>query len=314
VTFQVLPEYEVDSLDWHEARRATLGASEVAAVLGLSKYQTPLTVYRAKMGVPNEIPENLAYFGRVLEPVIAQWVRDKHPEVGPVLSGFGAVNPAYPWLSATPDRVTDAAGVLHPLELKTSSEWSRKEWEQGVPDYYKIQSLVQQLVLGVEGGHLAVLHGGNRPELYEVPWDKDSADQIIDLTRTWWDAHVVARVAPDPTNYAEALEVYPGLDGETLEVSPTLFGILEQRDVDSSDMYALKKKLDLVKEHIALEVGNATVLTYQGSPVYNYARQNGSRQTDYELLQQRWPDAYAATVSQPRFPVLRRIKKKDSDE
>lgn len=313
MAYDVLPEYEVESPEWHEARRATLGASEVAAVLGLSKYQTPLTVYRAKMGVPNRIPEDLAYFGRALEPVIAQWVRDKHPEVGPILPGFSATNPEYPWLSASPDRVTDSAGILHPMELKTSSEWSRKEWDQGVPDYYKIQSLVQQIVLGVHGGHLAVLHGGNRPELYSVPWDEVAAEQIIDITGSWWENHIVARVEPDPVTYSEALEVYPGVEGEQFEVSSTLFGILEQRDVDSSDMYALKKKLDLVKEHIALEVGNATVLTYQGSPAYTYKRQSASR-VDSAALKERFPDVYAAVVVEDRYPVLRRLKKKDSDD
>lgn len=313
MTYQILPEYEVESPEWHEARRKTLGASEVAAVLGLSKHQTPLSVYRVKMGVPHDIPENLSYFGRRLEPVIAGWVHDKHPEVGPILPGFSAINPDYDWLSASPDRVLDSAGILHPLELKTSSEWSRSEWEKGVPDYYKIQSLVQQIVLGVKGGHLAVLHGGNRPELYPVPWDQDAADQIIDLTGKWWRRHILQQVPPDPTTYAEALEVFPGLDDEQFEVSESLFGILEQRDVDASDMNALKQKLDLVKEHIALEVGNATLLTHQGHPVYTYKRQNGGRQTDYDLLAERWPDAYAACVTQPRFPVLRRIKKKESE-
>lgn len=313
MTYQILPEYEVDSPEWHEARRDTLGASEVAAVLGLSKWQTPLTVYRAKLGVPNAIPEDLAYFGRAMEPVIAQWIRDKHPEVGPILPGFAARNPEYPWLSASPDRVRDSAGILYPVEIKNSSEWSRKEWEQGVPDYYKIQSLVQQIVLGVHGGHLAVLHGGNRPELYEVPWDAAAVEQIIDLTGRWWAEHVVAKVEPDPVTYTEALEVYPGLPGEEFEVSPTLFGILEQRDVDSSDMYALKKKLDLIKEHIALEVGNATVLTYQGSPVYTYKRQVTTR-VDTNALKERFPDVYAAVTREDRYPVLRRITKKESAE
>jgi putative phage-type endonuclease len=309
MAYDILPAHEVDTPEWHEARRHTLGASEVAAVLGLSKYQTPLTVYRVKMGAPHEIPENLSYFGRAMEPVMADWVSHKHPELGVILDGFSAVNPAYPWLSASPDRMTDA-GL--PLEIKNSSEWSRKDWSEGVPDYYKVQSLVQQIVLDVRGGHLAVLHGGNRPELYPVPWDPDAVDQILELTEAWWRDHVIAKVAPDPSTYEEAITVYPGDAAETFEVSESLYAILEQRDVDASDMNALKKKLDLVKEHIALEVGNATTLTHQGHPIYTYKRQNGGRQTDLDLLQDQWPDAYAACVTQPRFPVLRRIKMKET--
>jgi putative phage-type endonuclease len=314
MTYEILPALEVDSPEWHDARRTSLGASEVAAVLGLSRYQTPLDVYKAKMGVRRDIPENLSYFGRALEPVIAQWLRDKHPELGPILEGFAAVNPDHDWLSASPDRLRDSAGFLHPIELKTSSEWSRKEWDAGVPDYYKIQSLVQQIVLGVHGGHLAVLHGGNRPELYEVPWDQDAVDQIIDITGLWWRQHVLLEVPPEPTTYSEALEVYPGIESEQFEISESLFGILEQRDVDSSDMYALKKKLDLVKEHIALAVGNATVLMYQGMPAYTYKRQNGAAQVDTEKLQKEYPVAYEACVTRSRYPVLRRLKQKETAE
>lgn len=313
MVYTVLPEYEVDTPEWHEARLHTLGASEVAAVLGLSKWQTPLGIYRVKMGAPNSIPENLSYFGRALEGPIAQWVRDKHPEIGPVVPGFSLVNPDYAWLSASPDRCINRAGILHPLELKTSSEWSRSAWDEGVPDHYKVQSLVQQMLLGVKGGYLAVLHGGNRPELYEVPWDQAAVDLIAERTRIFWHANVLSKVPPDPITYPEALEVYPGLDGETYDLDDDQFANLEQRDVDASDMNHLKKKLDAYKEYVALAVGNATTLRYQGEPVYTYKRQNGSRQVDFEILET-FPDAYAACVSQPRFPVLRRIKKKEPAE
>lgn len=308
--YEILPEFELDSHEWHEARRGSLGASEVAAVLGLSPWQTPLSVWRTKvLGETNAIPEDLAFFGHALEGPIAKWIREKRPEVGDVSGGFGARSIDHPWLTASPDRM---AGDI-PIELKTSSAFSRAAWDAGVPDYYKVQVQTQLLVLGAPYGWLAVLHGGNSPELYRIDADPIVQEQIVRITGEWWETHVVGEVAPDPVTYAEALEVYPGVEGQSYEVSDEEFANLEQRDVDAADMNHLKKRVDAFKDYIAPAVGDATVLTYQGEPRWTYKRQNGAPQTRVDLLKEKYPEAYAECVYVPRFPVLRRIKQKESN-
>lgn len=308
--YTTLPEYPVDSPEWHEARRSSLGASEVAAVLGLSPWQTPLSVYMAKMGVRNDIPENLAYFGRALEPVIAQWITDTRPDVGKLRDGFSARCQEWPWLTVSPDRLVEEN---IPVELKTSSAFGRDKWAEGVPLFYQAQVQAQIAVLDAPYGWLAVLHGGNEPELYRVERDDDFIDgHLIPKTRAFWEDHVLANIPPEPTTYEEALAVYPGDPLAAYELTDAEYEALQQRDVDSSDMNHLKKRVEVYKEQVALWVGDATVLTYQGEPVYTYKRQNGQRQTDLARLESQWPEAYAACVTRPRHPVLRLIKKKET--
>lgn len=313
MTYEILEEFPVESPEWHEQRRHTLGASEVAAVLGLSRFQTPLGVYRTKMGAPHEIPENLSYFGRAMEPVMAQWVRDKHPEVGPVLPGFAARNPQCSWLSASPDRVTDSAGVLHPLELKNSSEWSRKEWDNGVPDYYKIQSLVQQLVLGAHGGHLAVLHGGNRPDLYRVPWDQDAVNQIIELTQAWWLHHVVAQVPPEPSTLGEVEAVQfnsgNGIDGDDrLLMAWYLDGL--QRSTYKEAEEGIEAVKAAYKELLSHE--HADELRFEGRPLYTWRRSKDAEVFDRERFTSDHPDL-AARYSRTVPGSLRFLRKSVKD-
>ena len=74
-----------------------------------------------------------------------------------------------------------------------------------------------------------------------------------------------------------------------------------------------KKRVEAFKDYIGPAVGNATVLTYQGQPLWSYKRQNGAPTiSDAARLKEEWPDAWEACVRVPNFPVLRRINKKDS--
>ena len=59
--------------EWLAGRHTGIGASEAAAVLGLSRYKSPLEVYLEKIGElgPQDDSERM-YWGRKLEAIIAQ--------------------------------------------------------------------------------------------------------------------------------------------------------------------------------------------------------------------------------------------------
>ena len=62
------------SIDWHKARRKGLGGSDIAAILGISKWRTPMDVWVEKMGLVEPSEESYAMMrGRILEDAIAQW-------------------------------------------------------------------------------------------------------------------------------------------------------------------------------------------------------------------------------------------------
>ena len=273
MSYELLPEFVQDSPEWHEARTHFLGASEVAAILGLSPWQTALSVYRTKRGVPNEIPENLAYFGHALETPIAQWIRDRHPEVGPVKDGISIRSIEYPWLSATPDRLTDDQGWLIPIELKTSSAFSTRAWADGVPDYYRIQSIVQQGVIGAAYGWLAVLHGGNTPELFRIAFDADVWEQIVRITGEWWETHIVGRVEPDPMSMVE-IEAAKTNTGNMIDGDERLLTAWYLDGLERSTYKGAEQQIDAVKAAYKelLSITGADGLTYGGKALYTWKR------------------------------------------
>jgi putative phage-type endonuclease len=311
--YELLEEWPQDSDQWHMQRAMSLGASDVAAILGLSDWGTPLSVYMQKKGVRSEIPANLAYFGHKLEPVIAQWIMDEHPEVGDVIHGFSARSEVWPWLAATLDRWAEGAGgQVIPIELKTSSAFSRDKWADGVPFVYQVQVQAQIAVVGAPFGWLAVLHGGNDPELYRIERDDEFiTEHLIPKTRDFWHRHVLADEPPEPTTLAEVADVYPS---EPLQIvgSELVIEAAEQRAVILADMAALKEQADAFTLAIAQYMGTADTLTRpDGTPVLTYKSQAGRRSVSVTALEKAHPEIAAQLVQEGEpFKVMRMSKEK----
>jgi putative phage-type endonuclease len=312
--YEILDDQGMDSDAWHDARRGSLGASEVAAVLGLSKWQTPLAVYNAKNGRPTEIAENLAYWGHHLEDAIARWVVDYHPEVGKVRPGFSARSVAWPWLTATPDRIAVADGAVIPLELKTSSAYSKGDWADGVPAWYNAQVQAQIAVLGAPYGLLAVLHGGNEAELHRIERDDPYIGWMIGGTRRFWQEHVEAGIPPLPSNTDETVDLWPGdPDADAIEGGDELFRAWIEYGEQQFVADAAARRLEELKLDIQTRMADAPAVTYSGNRLFTWAPRKGAARIDTKALVADLPDLAAeyTRVSAPTR-TFKRIPAKES--
>jgi putative phage-type endonuclease len=203
-------------------RRAGIGSSEIAAVVGLSPWATALDVYARKLGFEEEFADSeFMRWGRLLEPVIA----DRYAqELGVELVTSQTVRHVeYEWMVATPDRLYADGSRL--VEIKNVSAPRGYEWgESGtsrVPERYYLQVLWQMIVTGVHAADLAALVGGHDLRVYEIPYDPELAAYLVEVGREFWFDHVVARVPPEIDDMEAAgryLAVrYPRDSGETVE-------------------------------------------------------------------------------------------------
>lgn len=313
--YTVLPDYPQDSPEWHAARADGIGASEVAAVLGLSRWGTPLEVYRAKKGVIRDIPEHLSYFGHALEPVIAGWVTRTYPDIGYVGSGFSARSVRAPWLTASPDRIItdrDHNGPV-PLELKTADAFTAKAWEDGVPLGYQAQVQTQMFVLGARWGYLAVLHGGNRPDIHRL--DRDDAfidDILLPVTERFWNDHVLADVPPDPVTTAEAVSLWPGDPDLAVDGDEALYELWEEYGRQQAIAIEAEATLNVVKLELQKAMREATTLTYEGRPLFTWKPRKGSATLDVVALRRDHPEiaeAYTRTAAATR--VFKRVPSRE---
>lgn len=108
----ILPA-DADRDEWLEARRQGVTASEIAAILGLSPYESPRSLYHRKRGEhPEEDESDAMRWGKRLEAPIADEFAERHPEFLVMPAGLYA-SVKRSWQLATPDRLLyEADGVI----------------------------------------------------------------------------------------------------------------------------------------------------------------------------------------------------------
>ncbi|MGH3693264.1 MAG: YqaJ viral recombinase family protein [Pseudonocardiaceae bacterium] len=175
----LLGSYVAGSPEWQKARLGRLGASEIAAVLGLSKWQSPFSLWHLKAAnIPPE-PDNRAMeWGRDQEWVIARRFVREHPDWKVSRCGL-YVNRDRDYQVAEPDRVLHLGGrKLASLEVKTdryADDWGA-EGTDDIPIYYKVQAMWQMDCFGWSECYFAVLITGVDYREFLVRYDAEEAE------------------------------------------------------------------------------------------------------------------------------------------
>lgn len=178
--------------EWASARSGLcITATEIAAVVGLSPWESRFSLWHRKAGLPTPArttsPE--MSWGSRLEPVVAQAWAEGYPGLWPVEAGTWR-HRERDWQRATPDRLLYACAAdpewegatavgAEPaalLEVKTSPFGDG--WEDGVPVYYRCQIQWQLDTLGLSTCHVALLVSGHDYREYVVEYDTDDAELL----------------------------------------------------------------------------------------------------------------------------------------
>ena len=301
-----------DTDEWLEERRKSVGASEVAAVMGMSQWATPLDVYRSKHGVDKPFDPLLALVGHMDEAVMARWLVELSG-LGPMqLSpGFMARSTEFPFIHATPDRMW---GDI-PVQLKTAHEFVSHKWDEGIPNEYRVQVQTEMLVTGAPRA-LLVVRIGSRDfrAIWEPRDDRFIREHLIPQVAAFWRDHVAAGVPPEPSTVAELTEQWHD-SGEAMEAPDELQERIEQR----AFLLATAKEAEEDARKIQVELGtfmldnNVERFTVGGKTLLTYKRQDGRNTFDQKRLREDHPDLAAAYTTQGApFMVMRTYKPKET--
>lgn len=221
-----LGTFDPGSPAWLDARSSRLGGSEVAAVLGLSPWESRFSLWHRKRGLVAAEPDNHAMRrGRLLEATVATWFAEEHPEYRVRRTGTW-VNRARPWQLATPDRLLTTLTDRALLEIKTAadaSEWGEPGTDE-VPVHYRAQVIWQLDTFGLTRAHVAVLTALDFRE-YVVEWNRSEAELLRGAGREFLDT-VERDERPDidehGATYRVVRELHPDIDDIEVEIEPAL--------------------------------------------------------------------------------------------
>jgi len=215
------------SSEWHEWRRSLIGASEIAAVLGLSPWLTARELWEIKTGRREPQQMNAAMRrGTELEAAARFAVE---AELGLSLSDPVLRHPELP-LGASLDGYAEGTVV----EIKCPGIQSYERMRGGIPDYYMAQLQQQALVaaangMAVERMVLYVWHPELGGYMHETHPSEEWAERIAAAAVEFWHrvqadewpedelASLVEALAAAKAAEAEAVEARKRLEAELAE-------------------------------------------------------------------------------------------------
>lgn len=181
--------------DWLDARRNGIGGSDVAAICGLSRYNSPMGVFLDKLGEVPPIEDNKKMeAGRRLEPVIADWFAD---QTGYKVQRQNAIfqHKQFPFMLANIDRWLP--GLNAGLEIKNTSEYCREDWSgTKAPTEYILQCNHYMAVVGADRWFIAYLVGGWDFDFKVIERDEALINNLITIENDFWNNHVLAKNPP----------------------------------------------------------------------------------------------------------------------
>lgn len=171
--------------EWLAERKKSIGGSDAAAIVGLSAYCSPYTVWAEKTGrlPPREDNEAMRQ-GRDLEEYVAQRfceatgkrVRRKTDMIR---------NQKHPFAHANIDRLV--IGEKAGLECKTTSALNTKLFKNGeYPAHYYVQCVHYMMVTGLKKWYLAVLVLNKEFHIFEIERDEEEIEALAAAEAEFW--------------------------------------------------------------------------------------------------------------------------------
>lgn len=246
-------------------------ASKVAAILGLSPWESPRSVWHAMHGdLSREEATEAQSRGHFLEPAILAWWQSQHPEVLGVLEQ----QPSYllgDWAAATPDAAAydPDAKVWCLVEAKSTAyddDWGQPGTDQ-IPAYYLTQVIWQMHVSGIHRCYVPMIGPRLRFAEYVVnyePYAEDGA-LIESRMREFYDS--LASDTPPPLDdttatYEAVRKVHKDIErGSEVELTEK-----QARDLVlwCDELKSTERSARLAKSTVIDAMGRAQYATHRG--------------------------------------------------
>ena len=304
-------------------RHEYIGGSDIAAIMGFSRWKTPLKLWcekTQKLPLPDLSDVEAVELGSDLEEFVAQKFSQK---TGKAVRRAPKVyqHKDYPYMVAHIDRLVTGTDEL--LECKTASFFKKDEWENDeIPQEYILQVMWYLGITGRKIGHIAVLIGGQAFKYKQIEFDQELFDQMVEAAKDFW-GMVQSGTAPavsaddDETLkelYSTASDVmiklYPQDDETTAacQAFEEKVAYLQEVKAHIKSLEDEKKELetsikDIIKDNLGIKTPKYVVL---------WKTQRKS-QVDVKALCENEPNIYAKYEKVSSYRVMRMTNNKECE-
>ncbi len=284
--------------DWLEFRRRSVGSSEIAAVCGVSKWATPLDIYLRKTEETEELQSIAMAMGHAGEPVVAEWFcRETGAEVFDGSDAeFIVYDDAAPWRTASPDRyVTMPDGTQAIVECKTVNSFGKmiadldELWREY--PHYLLQVIWQMGVTGIHTAYLAWIKDNREFGFVQVPFDEDTWQGMAAKADAFYNEHLMAGVAPEPTTAAEWSHVETIAEGVTADAD--IAAAVERVKELNAEIKEREEQKAVELEKIQKYMGaNEVLMDESGTPLATWKMTKASLKFDEKAFKAACPEEW----------------------
>ena len=232
-------------------RKLGIGGSDIAPIMGLSPWSTPLDVYRDKMNpavIYEEESEDLKRGVRVEKYILQEYSEVNNCSLETNLAPV--IDPKYPFMRGNIDAKVVGENVI--VEAK-STKCPIAKWEEGIPEYYRTQVAYYAMLTNAERVDVPVLFSNWQYACFTYWRELEYEAQIRQAVIDFWNNHILAGIPPAPSNPAELYEVYPKLESaKTIKADS---GIREKVNL-WQEISLRRRELEKREERLKIEIQN----------------------------------------------------------
>lgn len=307
---------------WLEWRLDRIGGSDVAALCGLSRFASPMSVFvdKCQLGAPREVGE-AAEWGLLHEDLIAREF-ERRTGLFVLHAQTLAVDEQVSWRGATLDGLIaespdvpleDHDSFLGTCQIKCSSDYG---WDE-LPDEYTVQCQWELGVAGFERAWVPVLHQGNHLRVYgPLEFDPRVFGALCSIADRFWTDHIAPRVPPPSDGSSattDALKAaFPTSDGEPVELPDEVLEVAAQLPAAKEREKDARAEVQRIQNAIGAALGNSVaggIRNGEGDivPLVTWKAQPNNR-VDLDALRLVAPDLMKKHTIEGTQRVMRQTK------
>lgn len=272
-----LTKEKFDRAAWLEERRNAIGASDVAAILGLNPWCSAWDVWASKRGIVEDWEGSEATdLGNKFERVVLD-VAEK--DLGELRRNVRIKHPSLP-VAATLD--AQVVSSTEPVEGKTTGlvgpvygEWGDKGSDV-VPETYLVQAHTQLLcVPSASVCHVYALIGGRGVVPYAVPRSDSTCEMLGNILSDWWHKHVINGV--EPSRELASFEVVKRLrkvPNKIIVMPEGLDDLVDKRAILKEEIKEREEQIEQIEKTLLLDLGDAEEGVFMSGRSISYYQQH----------------------------------------